>query len=94
MIAAAQVSSSFAFVGRHVKIRRRLGVSDTPVTADGPMMRHVAHVRQRGDAVADVDVGQRVLERRDQIVDRAVNPLNERHRDALRARADVNRAAS
>src|SRR5262245_24075936 len=27
--------------------------------------RYVAHVRQRGDTVADVDVGQRVLERRD-----------------------------
>ena len=38
MICVAQTSSSFAFVGRHVKMRRRLTVSDTPVTAVGPRM--------------------------------------------------------
>ena len=38
MMSAAHVSSSFELVGRQVKIIRRLTVSDTPVTFDGPRM--------------------------------------------------------
>ena len=34
----AQVSSSFAEAGEQVKMRRRLGVSETPVTTKGPAM--------------------------------------------------------
>ena len=66
-------------------------MSDTPVTRGRPEDRHVAHVRQRGDAEADVDVGERVLERHEQIVDRAVEALDERGGDALRPGRDVNR---
>ena len=35
-IPAAHVSSSFPVDGRQLKILRRLTVSDTPVTCDGP----------------------------------------------------------
>ena len=36
MIWLAQTFSSAADIGRHEKIARRLGVSDTPVTVCGP----------------------------------------------------------
>ena len=46
-------------------------------------------VRQRGDAEGDADlrVGQRVIDRRDQIVDRPFEPLDERRGHAMRAGA-------
>ena len=47
-ISAAHVSSSMALVGRHVKIFRRLSVSDTPVTLDGP---RIVMSRMCGSAV-------------------------------------------
>ncbi|OLC42737.1 MAG: hypothetical protein AUH43_21880 [Acidobacteria bacterium 13_1_40CM_65_14] len=64
---------------RHAGDRRR---SDDP---------DVAHVRQRRDAVADVHVGERVLERRDDVVDRSVETLDEADRHTLRPGADVDR---
>ena len=51
----------------------------------------VAHVRERGHAVADVHVGQRILERGDQIVHRPIEPLDEGDRDPLRSGLDVDR---
>ena len=51
----------------------------------------VAQVRQHRHAVGDADVGQRVLERHQQIVNRAIELLDERGGDALRAGLDVNR---
>ena len=50
-------------------------------------------MRERGDAEGDADlrVGQRVIDRRDQIDDRAFEPLDERGGDALRAGLDVHR---
>ncbi len=52
-----------------------------------------AEVRQRGDAERDADlgVGHRVIDRRDQIVDQAFVALDERGRDAVRAGLDVER---
>ena len=38
MICDAHAASSLGDVGRHVKILRRLGVSETPVTLNGPVM--------------------------------------------------------
>ena len=54
-----------------------------------PLHDEVAQVRQHGDAPRDADVGQRVLERHQQVVDRAVELLHERGGDALRAGLDV-----
>ncbi len=50
-------------------------------------------MRQRGQAVgfADVRIRERVLDRGDQIVHRAISGLDERGGDALRSGADVNR---
>ena len=89
----AQVCSSPGAVGRHVKILRRLGVSDTPVTRCGPT---IARSFRCGSVVmpnddADLRVGQRVIDRRDQVVDRAFEPLEERGGHALRPGADVDR---
>ena len=52
-----------------------------------------AQVRKRGDAVADPDfgVGQRVIDRRDQIVHQALGSNDERRRHAARAGLHVNR---
>ncbi len=47
-ICTAHVSSSFPDSGRHVKIFLRLGVSETPVTFDGPT---IATSRMCGSAV-------------------------------------------
>ena len=51
----------------------------------------VAQVRQHRHAPRDADVGQRVLERHQQVVDRAIELLHERGGDALRAGLDVDR---
>ena len=55
----------------------------------------IAQVRQRRDAVADADlrVGQRVVDRLDQIVFRALELLNERGRDTSRPGPHIDRRA-
>ena len=60
--------------GWQVKIFRRLGVSETPVAVERPGDRQVAQVRQRREAVGvgDAGAGERPLERRDQILRRAL----------------------
>ena len=74
-----------------MKILRRLSrvgdAGDRERAADG----EVAQVRQRGGAehLADVGVGQRVLDRHDQVVGRAVEALHERRRHAMLAGLDV-----
>ena len=83
-------------VGWQVKILRRLGVSDTPVTASGPM---IVKSRRCGSAVmpkpvADRRVGQRVIDRREQIVDRPFEPLDERRGDRAAGRPSRESAAS
>ena len=79
--------------GRQVKTRRRLGVSDTPVTRCGPT---TANSRRCGsvvtrDGAADLRVGQRLLDRREQIVDRRLGAQDEGGGDALRTRLDRDR---
>ena len=77
--------------------RRRLGVSDTPVTRVRPDDGELAQVRQRGDAgdaAADLRVGERLLDRREQVVDRRFRALEERGGDALRPGLDRDRPAS
>ena len=51
----------------------------------------IAQVRQRRDTkrIADLGIGQRVLDRRHEIVDRTVEPLDERRRHVLRPRLDM-----
>ena len=58
----------------------------------GPDDAEVLDVRQRGDADRDADlrVGQRVIDRRDQIVDRTFEALDERRGHAVLAGLDVN----
>ena len=53
-----------------------------------PGNRQVLQVRHRGDAVGDADlrVGQRVVDRRDEVVDRPLELLQERRGDAVRRR--------
>ena len=48
MISVAHAASSAAEVGRQLKMRRRLGVSDTPVTLNGPA---TANSRRCGSVV-------------------------------------------
>ena len=88
----AQVCSSPGAVGRQAKIFRRLvgvGHAGHPRRPDDG---HVLQVRQRRDAErhADLRVGQRVIDRRNQIVDRALEALQERGGDTMGAGADVN----
>ena len=92
-ISVAQSCSLRVEVGRQVKTARRLSVSEMPVTLLRPGDRQVLQVRHRGDAVGDADlgVGQRVVDRRDQIVDRALELLQERRGHAVRAGRHVNR---
>ena len=82
-----------AAVGRQVKIVRRLGVSDTPVTLHRPGDRQVLQVRRHRHAVAGADarVDQRVIDRREQVVDRPDRPRHERRGDALRTGLDRDR---
>ena len=89
----AQACSSPGAVGRQVKILRRLSVVDTPVTRVGPTMamsfRCGSVVTPNDDA--NLRVGQRVIDRRDQVVDRAFEALQERGGHAMGAGADVDR---
>ena len=80
-------------VGRQVKIARRLGVSETPVTFIGPAIARSWMCGADGDAEAGADahVDQRVVDRRHQVVDRPDEARHERRRDALRAGLDVDR---
>ena len=90
-IDSAQVSSSAADgrpAGEDAGAARRVGHAGD---LGRPHHAEVAQVRQHGDAEADADVGQRVLERREQVVDRAFDVLDEGRRHALRARLHVNR---
>ena len=54
--------------------------------------RHVFQVRQCGQSVrhANLRVGQGVIDRGNKVIDRALEPLQERGRDAMRPGADVN----
>ena len=92
MISFAHDASSAADVGRQVKMRLRLGVSEMPVTLNGPLDRELAEVRQRRDAEAgsDLRVGEAVIDRRQQVVGHRVEALHERRRQAMRAGLDVN----
>ena len=96
MISFAHDASSAADVGRQREDALRLGVSETPVTLNGPP---TANSRRCGSVVmpkpdADLRVGQRVIDRRQQVVGHRVEALHERRRQAMRAGLDVNRAAS
>ncbi len=55
--------------------------------------RQILEVRQRGDAVGDADlrIRERVIDRRDQIVDRSLEALDEGRGDPLRSGGDVDR---
>ena len=86
-ILAAQASSSLA----RLRTAREDAAaassdSDTPVTVERAVDVEVAHVRQRRDAEAEARsaVGQRVLDRRHQVVHRPLEALDERGRHALR----------
>ena len=70
MMRRAQGSSSLGAVGRHVKTARRVGLSETPGDLERPHDDEVAQVGKGGDAVADADlgVGQRMVDRLDQVV--------------------------
>ena len=80
MISRAHGASSPGAVGRQLNTLRRLGVSEMPVVAIRSDDAQVLEVRERGDAKRDANlrVGQRVIDRREQIDDRAFEPLNER----------------
>ena len=87
-MSVAHARSWLADVGRQVKIRCRLGVSDTPVTVRRPGNRQFLQVRRHRHAVAGADarVDQGLLDRREQIVDRADRSRHERGRDPSAAR--------
>ena len=92
MISFAHAASSAADVGRQVKIllaARRFGNAGD---LERPADRELAQVRQRRDAEAraDLRVGQRVIDRRHQVVGHRVEALHERRRQAVRAGLDVN----
>ena len=89
MIFVAQGRASSGDVGRQVKMRLRIGVSETPVGLYGPRTRHHLDVRQIRDAVlmADVGVGDARADRREVVVHRPLERADERGGDALRAGA-------
>ena len=91
-IAVAHAPSSAALVGRHEKIRVAARRRRHAGHALRPDDAQVLEVRERGHAVRDADlgVGERVIDRRDQVVDRPLEALQERRGDALRAGGDVN----
>ena len=68
------------------KIARRVGLSETPGDLERPDDDEVAQVGKRRDAVADADlrVGQRVVDRLDQVV---LGPSNSRMNVAATRRA-------
>jgi hypothetical protein len=92
---ADDLAGATGFVGSRRRTAREDATTDGGVGHAGDFDRagdgELTQVRQRGDTkgFADVGVRERVLDRRDEIVNRTIRALDERGRHALRPRRDV-----